>query len=93
MSIALTYSRSDKAIDLSWTLAGISATKNIILLTDTQDKASKTIVLDPGTESYTVETDDYFVANPSGTYHFVVKVQPKIRQQHWYRLTKSAWVW
>ena len=71
-SIALTYSRSDKAIDLSWTLTEISATKSIILLTDTQDKASKTIVLDPGTESYTVETDDYFVAHPSGTYHFVV---------------------
>lgn len=71
-SIALTYSRSDKAIDLSWELQGISATKSIILLTDTQDKASKQIVLDPGTESYTVETDDYFVANPSGTYHFVV---------------------
>lgn len=71
-SIALTYSRSDKAIDLSWALTDISSTKHIILLADTTDKPTKQIVLDAGTEAYTVEVDDYFVAHPEAIYNFVV---------------------
>lgn len=71
-SITLTYSRSDKAIDLTWTLTGISATAPIILLADTTDKPTKQIVLDAGTTSYTVQTDDYFIAHPDTLYNFVI---------------------
>ena len=77
-SIELEFSRSDKQVDLSWTVnvqeggSGLSATAPIILLADTADKTTKQIALDAGTTSYTVETDSYFVANPTTIYSFVI---------------------
>ena len=77
-SIELEFSRSDKQVDLSWTVnvqgqgGGLSATAPIIVLADTADKPTKQIVLDAGTTSYTVETDSYFVANPTIIYSFVI---------------------
>ena len=71
-SIKLRYDRSDKQIDLRWTLDKISDKHPIILVADNTLKAHKRIVLDPGTTSYTVEMDAYFTAHQDRANEFVV---------------------